>query len=835
MTVRSILLGLAGAVTVCALAFFNDMVIHSTFFIGNFAPISVFGGLIVFLLLVNPVCSLVAKRAPLTGGELAVIMALILFACYVPGQGLMHYFATLQMMPHHYARTEPGWQGTPARLEAEDVLDVPGLAAALTKEQKPGEGDPRRRVWQRLPPELRERLRGVSPAEARAPPDERAARKGAKDADLSELRLMLVVAMNALLEDPDLFEARELAAMSLPSHVRYFLARDPETLSRAEVLKLNRGILDVVLDGHLKRRAPGAYECVPPRMLADVSRKNHEGVSNPDREINAFVTGPDEGGQKVWPGDVPWRVWWRSLVFWIPLILAMCAAVTGLALVVHKQWARHESLPYPSVEFARSLLPAEGEAKGAIFRNRLFWMGAGFVLFIHMYNYACAWWPQYLVRIPVRFDFAPITELVPAFAKGPGWQQWQLSRPKIYFTMVGFAYFLTCDVSLSLGVAPYVYCLVAGIFAGYGINFASAGEGHLRAAISCFLNGGAWFAMFFVLVHTGRRYYLSVLRRSVGLRAQDEPEPHAVWGARVFFVGIAIFVAMLVSLGVDWQMAILYTAGAIVIFVVASRLVAEAGVIFLNAWFHPCALLWGFFGARALGVDQLLILQMVSSLVVINPRETLMPFVVSALALVDRTRGRVGRTASWGGVALLAGFGVALVATLCFTYQQGVFMAHDRWSTWDVPRFALTANSAARQLLESQGNVEVSNSLSSWSRFAEAAAKPSLVIAFAVTFAGVILFTVLRRRFAWWPLHPVMFLVLYSWQSTVLAFSFLLGWLIKRSVAKYGGSRGTQKLKALMIGLIAGDMLAGVIAMIIGFLYYRITGRPPIAYRIMPR
>jgi hypothetical protein len=99
----------------------------------------------------------------------------------------------------------------------------------------------------------------------------------------------------------------------------------------------------------------------------------------------------------------------------------------------------------------------------------------------------------------------------------------------------------------------------------------------------------------------------------------------------------------------------------------------------------------------------------------------------------------------------------------------------------------------------------------------------------------VILFTVLRRRFAWWPLHPVMFLVLYSWQSTVLAFSFLLGWLIKRSVAKYGGSRGTQKLKALMIGLIAGDMLAGVIAMIIGFLYYRITGRPPIAYRIMPR
>jgi hypothetical protein len=39
-----------------------------------------------------------------------VVVALTLAACYVPGRALMHYFSTLIMMPHHYARTIPGWK-----------------------------------------------------------------------------------------------------------------------------------------------------------------------------------------------------------------------------------------------------------------------------------------------------------------------------------------------------------------------------------------------------------------------------------------------------------------------------------------------------------------------------------------------------------------------------------------------------------------------------------------------------------------------------------------------------------------------------------------------------
>ncbi|HNR94497.1 MAG TPA: hypothetical protein PKK36_07805, partial [Kiritimatiellia bacterium] len=99
----------------------------------------------------------------------------------------------------------------------------------------------------------------------------------------------------------------------------------------------------------------------------------------------------------------------------------------------------------------------------------------------------------------------------------------------------------------------------------------------------------------------------------------------------------------------------------------------------------------------------------------------------------------------------------------------------------------------------------------------------------------VVLFTAGRHRFAWWPVHPLLFLVLGTWQSCLLAFSFLLGWGVKKAVTKYGGANIYQQLKPLMFGLIAGEMLGGVLPMIVSVIYYIATdGQIPKAYQIMP-
>ena len=59
------------------------------------------------------------------------------------------------------------------------------------------------------------------------------------------------------------------------------------------------------------------------------------------------------------------------------------------------------------------------------------------------------------------------------------------------------------------------------------------------------------------------------------------------------------------------------------------------------------------------------------------------------------------------------------------------------------------------------------------------------------------------------------------------AASFLIGCFLKTVIVKYGGDATYQRLKPLMFGLIAGDMLVGFRTSVIGGIYYLVTGTPP--------
>ena len=102
--------------------------------------------------------------------------------------------------------------------------------------------------------------------------------------------------------------------------------------------------------------------------------------------------------------------------------------------------------------------------------------------------------------------------------------------------------------------------------------------------------------------------------------------------------------------------------------------------------------------------------------------------------------------------------------------------------------------------------------------------------------AGVVLvlaFSAARLRFKWWPLHPLLFV---TWCTThIAAFSgaFLMGWLIKVCVIKYGGNSLYNRLKPLAFGLIAGEVLSAIIPSIVGAIYYFITNEPPKAFRVL--
>ena len=100
---------------------------------------------------------------------------------------------------------------------------------------------------------------------------------------------------------------------------------------------------------------------------------------------------------------------------------------------------------------------------------------------------------------------------------------------------------------------------------------------------------------------------------------------------------------------------------------------------------------------------------------------------------------------------------------------------------------------------------------------------------------GIVLaFAAIRLRWPKWPLHPVLFLVWSSYAGRMFAASFLSGWGVKLLVTRYGGALWYQRLKPLMFGLIAGEMLGGLTPMAVGLVYWLATGLPPKSFYILP-
>lgn len=670
MSVRAVLLGLGGAVFMCALTYFNDHVIRQTWFVFSSMPTAVYGGLLVILLVVSPALGYVRKRWRLTGSELAVALALTLVPCVVPSAGLLELTPNVLMMPHHMAKTDPGW-------EAERVIEM-----------------------------------------------------------------------------------------------------------------------------------------APPCMLPDVA-------GDENRAVTGYVQGLSTGTEHVALSDVPWSAWVRTLAFWLPLALLLWIAVIGASLVVHRQWSDHEKVPYPIATFTETLLPQGDEARASVFRERLFWLGCGVVCFIHLTNYLAAWLPEHVVPVPRTFYFYSLRDLVPVWTSVGGW--WLL-KPMLVFTVIGLAYFLPKDISFSLGIGPYFYYYVAAVLAGFGI---AMGEGGWYAVnLQHALQAGAYAGLLALVVYTGRRYYGSVFRAAVGLKPRDPVEPHAVWGARALMAATLLFIGMLVAAGLDWMLAVMYALLILGAFVVIARVSAETGFIFIQPWWEPAMLIVGFMGIKAVGPTMALVMFLVSSVLIFDTRESLAAFVINALRIVDRKRAPLGRTSALCVVALVVGLAVAVPVTLYIKYDRGTNMSYN-WGTMVAPRFAFDEAVRIKHRLTSQGELEAAEAASGLGRLVRIAPSGRLVTGFVVALALFLGLSAARFRLPWWPLHPIILIVWTTYPASRFAASFLIACFVKWAVVKYGGDSTYQRLKPLMVGLVAGDMLFGLTSSAIGFGYYFATGVSP--------
>ena len=572
----------------------------------------------------------------------------------------------------------------------------------------------------------------------------------------------------------------------------------------------------VMFPHHDVRVRPGwqsekVIELAPPRMLADVS-------GDENRALEGYVTGLGEGDRHISPLAVPWSAWSRTLVFWMPLLLTGTVALLGLATVFHTQWARHEQLPYPITTFTRALLP-DADGRLPFLGSRLFWTGFLIVFGIQVNNYLVRWLPDVLVTVNTTFDFSSLTTLAPVLVRGAGNA---LFYPRFWFAVLGLAYFLPSDVSFTMAVTPFIYCTVFGTFALYGVPFRCGRM--LGPSLEQSVYAGGYLAIVLMMLYTGRHYYWHVLRRGLFLESKEKVESYAVWGMRVFLACTVLFILQLVLIGLDWQLAIVYTLLAFMVHVVISRMIAETGGFIIGTYVYPCVMLWAFCGTVALGPRTLLIMFLVSTVLVSGPGWAPMPFFTQALKLADVSRVDVGRVAKWGVVIIALSLLIAIPCTIYWQYDRGApSTGWPRATAW----YSFENMVEIKQRLRGQEMLETAESLSGWSRLAHLSPDWGQLSAFLIALTIALGLGLGRLRFTWWPLHPMAFVFLGGFPAIYHWFSFFVAWVIKMIVAKYGGARLYQQLKPLMIGIIAGSVVGDFVPIVVGSIYYFTTGQRP--------
>ena len=556
-------------------------------------------------------------------------------------------------------------------------------------------------------------------------------------------------------------------------------------------------------------REHGLLEMTPPILLPAGGRYD-------SRVLEGFLSGSQSSFSL---SHVPWAQWAGPLSYWMPMVLLLGVASISLSLIVHRQWTAHERLRYPIADFASQLINQDSRGVSSILSSRMFLIGLCLMGTVHLVNALAVWMPAYIISgVPMQLDFTVIGTKFQAVRTAPWWPG--IFNPTLIPSAVAFAFFLAPDVGLTLGLSHVLYMLVVKlVMEPYGLP---RYEADLVGGANAYIRFGGSVSLAAMLLYTGRRHYWMLLKGALGARSSGA-EGYSIWALRLLLISAAGIVAMLISVGLDWPVAILCVLAVLLIFLVVSRVTVESGMYMFRLDTAPVAVALGLYGGYALGPTALIIAGLFSTLLVVRTNGAFMPYVVNSLKIVGDQGVKPGRFGSLAGFTFAACLVVGIVATLATNYNYGVKHSPGNWETDRVPK--MTYNVAQREMdrLKVTGDLEASKSMTTFERLKHVQPTELFSYSALIGAALVLALSMLRLRFLWWPLHPFIVVFWGTWPLALMSMSFLLGWIIKTVLVRLGGGTLHQKGKELMIGVIAGDVLGMLLLTLVPVVYKIIT------------
>ncbi len=493
------------------------------------------------------------------------------------------------------------------------------------------------------------------------------------------------------------------------------------------------------------------------------------------------------------PGlTIPWRSWLPPLLAWGAFMFFAYLMMMGLGVLVYTQWKENERLPFPLLSLLRPVLraPEPGRRLPPLLRRRSFWAAAAGVFLLHFMGGVHRYDPGAMPAIPLEFDVHSVFAVDP-FVYLPRY----VSRNRIYFTFLALAYFMPNRVSVSIWFWQVAYALYAMYKRAYFPPYYSGAISHQRS--------GAMMALALAIFWLGRRRWWSVAR-GLFQRAQDEAARRDRRAGWTVAAGCAGMTAWLAWAGVPWAWAAGLTAMAVMLAVVTARMVAETGLI--QVWLYQSQLIdFARLMPGALYTPVTLYFVGVVAVIFGNGGRVSAPSIMAhAVGLDERLppRGQA-KLLQLAIPVLMAGMLVCGAAYLGASYHYATSL-DGKWRP-------LTPWGAA-QLEHSQRLVRY------WQQGALGQYTYNKFLHFGIGagLAGICEWLCLTSPS--WPIHPVGLLIVGQWHANLIWFSVFLGWLVKVLLVRYGGAALYRRAIPAVLGMIFGELFAGVFWMLVGFL-----------------
>lgn len=491
---------------------------------------------------------------------------------------------------------------------------------------------------------------------------------------------------------------------------------------------------------------------------------------------------------------IPWAVWAGPVFAWMSLVCGIAFLSMCLAVMLRRQWVRHERLIYPVLVPAVEMT-AGSDGPGirpAFARGKIFWAGFGVSFGIVCFN--------------IVSYFKPGFPQVPNITWGP-WinigQQFPGIWARINLYTISFSYFANLDLLFSLWFFDLLFVLQAGVLNRLGFHMSTVEDGVGKYATSTY----RWqtFGAFAVLVlwglWTARHHLREVAKKALGRRVTvDDSEEMLSYRVAFFgfWVALAFVFLWLRASGMETKVALVYVAASLVVYLGVARVVCESGLIYVGTPLEPQVFTIDALNARSMSAASLTALAFSNALSSMS-KGLFMTAFSHAAKLGDLIRG--SRRAVGAGIALafVAGFVTTVLVTLLLGYSVGAYNFND----FPFARYSQSGFYRSVALIKDPEPRHVESYV--------------LCGIGAAVMSGL---TFLRYRFPAWPLHPLGFAISGTFFARLSTFTVFLSWGIKWLILKVGGVAFYRRCRPFFLGLLTGYILGVGLSVVVDAIWF---------------